>query len=248
MKKGEIQSHVESLQKYNDQLARLCNIHRILEDIETDTTKPSRKAGKITSSLVNVQEHAQRLFEAMSSKWTNCHPQHEMNVWLDPRLDSVKASTKYPSSGHRGRHVLFRVGLGIHENEVGRGLQWYYTRVLPHDLAMKKATTVKIQVPDDDDWPDQSVAVQEITDLCASIWQANQSQKCLYFFIKSGQLRAFAEGNQAAPTLLNKQQCSATLAMLYKDSPGASSFTRLDLSQRLRIAICLASTVFQFGE
>ena len=252
MSKGEIQLLVGDLQRYNSQLSQLCNNFRLIDEHDVGPIKPMKKAGKITTSLISVQEHAQQLFDVLSRSWSSCHSQHEMHMRLEPRLDALKKANKKDTLRRR-RHAVFRVGLGAADGtngSVSHGLQWFETRVIPPDInsQIKRSVKVTIRV-DEEGWPPGSVVAQNVTDLCACIWQANQDKHCLHFFIESNQLKAFPEGCEPAPVLCNKHQYPVALAQLLDQSSANSDTSlKLGLTARLLVAIILASTLFQLGK
>ena len=247
MSKKEIDAMVQTLGRRSKLLERLCNSFKLSEAMEY--SKPLSRGRKITSSLMNVKGHAQRLFSVMSDKWSNCHPFHEVNIKLDSRLDDGRRLI----SKKRETDVTFSVGMGAPESSSAEGLPWFEIRVIPmkEDLRTERACKVTFQVQhaeDADDWPGKNTVAERVDDICDVVTKAHQSSQDTRFFVSANnELRSLSKGLKPAPVLCTKELKAVSLATILDTRSNSKEGPKLDRATRLRIATILASTVFQFS-
>ncbi|KAL9055460.1 MAG: hypothetical protein Q9162_003558 [Coniocarpon cinnabarinum] len=248
MSKKEIDATVHEFGRCGQTFERFCNSYRNLEPI--DRGKFSSRGNKIASSLVGVKAHAQRLFNVISGKWSDCHSTHEVNVRLDARLDNAKAS------GSRGRQgcVTFYMGIGAPRAGLAQGLPWFETLVDSTDerAATKKAAKVTFQVglgEDAEETSKEGLLTEQVTNICKIISQAQDSSHDLTFLVDSqDRLRASRKGEHPAPILCTETRKPVTLASILDARFRTRKTHRLDRITRLRVAVILASTIFQLSD
>ena len=240
MSKSQVDSIIEELQRSSGHLTSLSD--RFRDHIGSDPSGGgySRKATKVASTLVNVQWHAQRLFNVISGTWAACHEEHQMGVRLDSRLEELRVHSY--SFSRRTRSVIFWTCLGPMLDNVSPQFDWFQAHVALSDFdpgsregGLSEATCDYIETLEG------GAPAQKVTDICAFVSECSRFQRSLQLLVSvRNDLKARVPIDGAITVARPIPTPAITLAKLF--STDRASF---GLNSRLFVATALVSAVLQ---
>lgn len=237
---------LQQLQTWNNNLSKICSDASKINQL--DSVIPSKRAAKVATSLYQIRGAASRLFQAISSGWSTCHPCHEASVRLESRLndDHKKLGKKSMT-----RLSKFRVGLGESPAEPGKRALWHEAEVPEHDEdddnePPPAKSTVVVIIPQRK--LNTNDTVQELKDICSALSKANSEGVTVTFAVGRGaKLLLASERLQAncESYRYGKDPVSLTDLLQAKKKDPTNPYRRLSLAERTTLSTVLASSLLQ---
>ncbi|KAB8349464.1 hypothetical protein FH972_023491 [Carpinus fangiana] len=240
--KREIGNMVEQLQKWNGHLSKICSDASKINQL--NSTVPSRRAAKVAATLYGVRGQALRLFRAISSNWSSCHPCHEASMRLESRLEVDKNKP--------GRVSNFRLSLRENPAEPGKTTLWHEATVPTDDeldnnlkLVTPKNPTVVLVVP-----PPVLVvndSAPELNDICGVISRANSEGLTVTLAVGPGSKLLLASEKMCSedPSLRSERGPICLAVLLQGRRDPTNPYRRLTLAERTTLSVVLASSLLQ---
>lgn len=208
---------------------------------------PTSKYAKLVKSLSRVQNHANRLHNAISSVWKpGCHPTHETKLYLEDRLEN--SSTRKPIAGGKSP-VRFNVIFTSMSRSVDSF--WYESIVeidpTDHqehfDLAKpdsQGSVKVKFSEPIEEAPMHTPPTSVKIRDMCWEVSRARREQKQLHLLLRNSYELCYCESKQ---TIYMTPSETVTLHDLLQ--PGKQLKSALSIKASLKLALVIASGLLQ---